>query len=234
MPLKTFDSLDAIPDAQRSAAIETKAGKFILEEPGDAEALKDEGRRAVQAERNKAKTEKERADALQAEIDRLKTDSEAAQAGISAQKLQEIRDRELKPLQDENRTLKERVDSLEHTINFTKSVEDLARKSNVMVEDEGRFEDFMSTVQRRTRKAPDGKSYIVLDRAGNETTQTLDELISKTLPAEKSHLYKSGTGSGSGAGQGGGGASGYDPVAEGKRMAAAEKRTADDKSLALK
>jgi hypothetical protein len=53
MPIKLYDTRDAIPEAQRAAAIETKDGKFAAEEPTDP-GLSDAGKRALDAERERA------------------------------------------------------------------------------------------------------------------------------------------------------------------------------------
>jgi Rad3-related DNA helicase len=226
VPIKTFDSLDAIPEAQRSAAIETKAGKFILEEPVDTKTLES----TLDKERQKAKDAETARKAAEKERDELKQAREAAEKGISAEELQKIKDAEAaarKPIEEERDKLK----AENRRLKLTDRARQLGLDKGIMKE---RIAAAMKILDGRLDLADDGETIVVKDAAGKVTTESVTDFFEKTFKTEAPFVYQADTGSGSGAGQGGGAASGYDPVAEGKRMAAAEKRTADEKSLALK
>src|SRR4051812_9902119 len=102
MALKFYDTRDAVPEAQREAAIETKDGKFAVEEVDPA--LGEAGRQALQRER----TAREEADRLRKAAEKkaadLEREQQARAAGISEAELQRIRDTEAlarRPLEDE-------------------------------------------------------------------------------------------------------------------------------------
>lgn len=84
--LKTFDTKDAIPAELQSGAIETKDGKFIVDEPEDRtafdKALNDERAKREAAE----KLVKKQADDLK----RRETERKAGENGVTAEKLAEI------------------------------------------------------------------------------------------------------------------------------------------------
>jgi hypothetical protein len=70
MPLKLYDTQDAVPEAQRANAIETKDGKFAVVE--EDPQLADAGKRALDAERKRARDAEEARKAAEKERDDLK------------------------------------------------------------------------------------------------------------------------------------------------------------------
>src|SRR4051812_15285564 len=102
MPLKLYDTQDAVPEAQRANAIETKDGKFAVVE--EDPQLADAGKRALDAERKRARDAEEARKAAEKERDDLKRTADAKAKGISEEELQKIRDAEAaarKPIEDE-------------------------------------------------------------------------------------------------------------------------------------
>lgn len=201
MALKTYDKREDVPEAQRTAAIETVEHKFIVEEPADP-ALGEAGRKALDAERARAdtaeaahKTEKKRADDL-------KRASDARAQGISEEALQKIRDDEAaarKPILDENTALKTRVRQL----TLTDRVQKLALEAGIMAD---RIKQAMKLLADRTDLS-DADGIVVLDEAGKVTAETITDFLAKTFKAENPFLYKGTNAAGSGAQgtQGGGG-----------------------------
>jgi hypothetical protein len=105
MPLKTFETKDAVPEAQREGAIETKDGKFLVLEEPDNTALVS----ALDKER------KDRKD-LAAKVAKMELDAKAKDGGLTTEKLDEIKAqvraeyepklKELEKAQGDIRTLK--------------------------------------------------------------------------------------------------------------------------------
>jgi hypothetical protein len=87
MPLKLYDTQDAVPEAQRANAIETKDGKFAVVE--EDPQLADAGKRALDAERKRARDAEEARKAAEKERDDLKRARDAAAKGISEEELAE-------------------------------------------------------------------------------------------------------------------------------------------------
>jgi len=230
MPVKTYKTKDEIPQAQRDKALELKDGTFAVDEPVDVEALKAEGQRAIEAERQKAKDEERARKAAEKERDELKQKKEAADRGISEAELQKIKDAEAaarKPIEDENAKLKAENDRLKRT----DKVRTVGLAKGLM---EDRIEDAMLALESRTRLGDQG-NIIVRDKNGVDTTESLEDFLEKTFKKEKPWLYKGPGGSGGGAdssSDGGGGKGGYDPVAEGKKIAEQQKGSVEQRKLA--
>lgn len=87
MPVETFDTLDAVPEEMRDAAIETKAGKFIVARDPDTSGLTSALEKERKARRDAEKVAKER-DARLAE---LELEAKGTAAGLTSEKLKEIR-----------------------------------------------------------------------------------------------------------------------------------------------
>lgn len=119
--LKTFATKDEIDEALRGSAIETKDGKFLVEEPDDNSAL--EGALA------KARTDKEATERLNKkladELKKIETKNKAAESGISAEKIAEIE----KQIQD--RLTEEYRPRLEQNESLAKQVRELTLDTQV-------------------------------------------------------------------------------------------------------
>lgn len=230
MALKTYDTKDAVPEAQRAAAIETADKKWIVEEPADTSKADE----AIRKIRDEKKAAEDKLKAAEKERDDLKREKDAAAKGISAEELQKIRDEEakkLKPVEDERDALK-----LE---NRKLKLRDRARAEAIkhgMIE-ERLDEDVMDAIEKRLDLASDGTTIVVKDKKGNVTSDTLDTFFTKTYKGEKAYLYKGPGGSGSGAdasGTGGEAGDGEQQAREaGKKAAAAQKQSATENKLAF-
>jgi hypothetical protein len=87
MPLRIFDTSDAVPEPLRATAIETKDGKFAVVEEEDVSGL----RSALEKERNEKRAATKLAKEREAEFAALRTETEAKAAGLTGEKLAEIR-----------------------------------------------------------------------------------------------------------------------------------------------
>lgn len=200
MPLKLYDNSEAVPEALRASAIETKDGKFAVDEPVDPE-LGDAGKRALDNMKAAKKEEERLRKAAEAELAELKLKADAAARGITEDQLQKIREAEaakIKPLEEERDQLRTEVRKLK----LTDRVQALALRHGVL---SARIEDAMLTLERRTDLTDDGVDIVVKDKAGNITTEKVDDFLSKTFKAEKPWLYAGTNASGSGAAGGGSG-----------------------------
>lgn len=230
MPLKTYDTKDAVPEAQRTTAIETKDGKFLVEEPVDVASLRAEGQRALDAERERANTEEKARKAVEKKLADKERAETAEGKGVQAAELQRLRDEDAaarKPLEDRIATL----EAENKTIRYSDRLKALGLKYGIMPD---RIDDAMLILEKRT--APDDKGGItVLDKDGKVSTQVIDDFLEKTFKTEKSYFYAGPGGSGGGGEQGGGGGTGYDPVAAGKAAGEKQKQQqAAASSLAFK
>lgn len=231
MPIKLYDTQDAIPEAQRSAAIETKDGKWAAEEATDP-TLGAAGTAALEKERTARKEAELARKTAEKERDDLKRSAEAKAKGISEEELQKIKDAEAlarKPIEDENAKLK----AENRKLKLTDRVQALALKHGVMPD---RIEDAMTLLDGRA-DLTDADSIVVKDKAGAVTTEAIDAFLSQTFKKEKPYLY-SGTGSsggGSAGSEGGGGDTGaYDPVKEGKALADKQKQGQKENEMAFR
>lgn len=229
MPIKLYDTKDAVPEALRAKAIETKDSKWAVEEVDPA--LGDAGRKALDDERTARKKAEDDKKAADLELARLKQEAAARDSGVTAEQLQKIRDEEAKarkPIEDENAALKAENRKLKHT----DRLKSLALKSGVM---EDRIEDAMLVLERRTDL--DANGGIVVKKAdGTASTESIDEFLGKTFKTEKPYFY-AGSGAAGGGSHGssgeGAGEGAYDPVADGKARAAAQKKTGEQNKLAF-
>lgn len=192
--LKLYDSLDAVPEALRATAVETKDGKLAVSE--DDPALGDAGKAALEAERTaRTAAEKARKDA-EKERDELKRSAEARAKGVTEEELQRIRDAEAaarRPIEEE----RDRLAAENKKLKLTDRVQALALKHGVMAD---RIEDAMKLLDGRTDLG-DADGIVVLDKAGKVTAEPIDDFLSKTFKKEKPWLY-------AGSGATGGGSSG--------------------------
>lgn len=233
MPMKLYDSMEAAPEALRAAAIETKDGKFAVDEPD----LGDGGKAAIEAERKKAKDALKRADELQAKLDEAASEKEATDKGISKEALDKIRADEAlkaKPMQEENEKLKGQL----RKVQLDDRVQSLLLKAGVMPDRITKaMRDLAPGANGRVDLTEDGDGIVVRDANGNITTETIEDFVGKTYKTESPFFYTGTNASGSGAEAGSGDAGsggGYDPVAAGRKAAALQKKTAEDNALAFK
>lgn len=230
MSLKTVDTKEAVPETLRDKAIETADKKWIYEEV-DPNAISPAAQTALDKERQKAKDAEAARKAAEKERDELKQKQEAAEKGISAEELQKIKDAEAlarRPIEEE----RDRLKAENKKLKLTDRVRQLGLDKGVMKD---RINAGMKIYGDRFDLADDGETIIVKDADGKVTTQSAADFWEKTAKTESAYLFEGPGGSGSGAGQGGeGGGTGYDPVAEGKKMAAAQQRTTADRALARK
>jgi hypothetical protein len=231
MPMKLYDTKEAVPEAHRATAVETKDGKFAVAE--DDDGLGEKGKEAVRKEREARKAEKERADALEKERDALKVTAEAHEKGITKEALEEIRAKEAaarKPLEDENATLKAQL----RKATLDDRLEARFLKSGGKPE---RWAKAKKDLLTRVDLTDDGKDFVVKDEAGNVTSETLDDFLGKTYKAEAPYYYVGVNSSGSGVEESavGGSSDGAEAArAAGKAAAEAQKKGAAENALAFK
>jgi hypothetical protein len=222
MPLKTYDKRDAVPEAQRDSAIETKDGKFVVEEVSTD--LGEAGKKALQEERDARKKAEEARKAAEKERDELKLKADAAARGITEAELQKIRDKEAadrKPIEDELTKTKAEIRKLK----LTDRVKALALAKGVMPD---RIEKAMRDLEGRVDLTEDGSSIVVKDSKGTVTTETIENFLEKTYKAEAPFFY-------AGSGAQGGGSDGSDGgAATGDALEAAKKAGKDAAEQAKK
>jgi hypothetical protein len=109
MPTKTYATADEVPADLKDSAVETKDGKFLVFEEADTSEL--EAQITAEAEKRVAAEKLMRKTA--AELQKLQTQRKAADAGMTEEKLKELREEarqevldELKPQLDAAETLK--------------------------------------------------------------------------------------------------------------------------------
>ena len=191
MPLKLYDSQDAVPDALRATAIETKDGKFAVVEE-DA-SLGEKGERALEAAKTKAREEERARKAAEKQLEELKLKAEAAEKGISEAALEEIRQKanaDKKPLEDELATVK----AENRKLKLTDRVQALYLANGGMSD---RVEDAMLVLDRRTELG-DAGGIVFKDKDGKATADTAETFFPK-LKIEKPWLFKGSGSRGSGA-----------------------------------
>jgi hypothetical protein len=227
MPLKTYETRDEIPDAQRESAIERKDGKWIVEEAVDTTKLST----ALDKERQRAKDEKAAREAVERERDELKAAKEATEKGVTREALDKINadaEKKFAPIVEENAALKAKL----RKATLTDRLEARALKAGIMPD---RVQKAIKDLDGRVDLTEDGEDFVVKDAKGNVTAEPLDEFLAKTYKAEAPFFYSGPGGSGSGAqGSDGGNGSGYDPAAAGKKAGERQKQVNADASLALK
>ncbi len=206
MPLPTFESAEDVPEAFR-AEYEEREGVWHPKATPAPDVTRLQS--ALDAERGqKTEAEKERK-RLEKELSDLKRKETAAQHGISDEQLEKLRNEDAskrKPIEEELATLK----AENRKLKLTDRVQALALKYGIM---QDRIEDAMLNLERRV-DLTDGDNIVVKDKAGNVTTETVEDFLAKTFKGEKPWLYQGSGNSGSGAsgsnGSGGGsGTGGY-------------------------
>lgn len=191
--LKLFDKKEDVPDAQRKDAIETKDGKFAADIP-ESPDLGDKGKKALQAERERADQAEKDAKALQKKVDDLEKTQKARDAGITDDQLEVLRKEDAakrKPIEDEV----ERLRLENRKLNRDDRVQKLALDSGVMKD---RIKTAMKELDARVQLAKDGKELVVFDADGKITTEAIDTFLKTTFKKEFPWLYQGAGGSGSG------------------------------------
>lgn len=190
MSLPIFKSAEEVPDAFRSIYEEQNGEWHAKVEPvPDVTKLQS----ALDAERTqKGEVDKERK-RLEKELTDLKRKETAAQHGISDEQLEKLREEDAskrRPIEDELATLR----SENRKLKLTDRVQALALKAGVM---QDRIEDAMLNLDKRV-DLTDGENIVVKDKAGNVTTEKVEDFLAKTFKTEKPWLYGYEGGSGSG------------------------------------
>lgn len=184
MPLKVFDTQDEIPDALRDAAIETKDGKFAVSEDEDVTPLK----KTIEATRKEAAAAKKAARDMEAKIAEMSQEAEASKAGLSGDKLAEIRKQaedKFKPIVDELEAKRQEL----RTLRLDSAVKGLLAKADAVD-----VEDAWKVLGSDFDLTDDGKPFLKSDPSVD-----IEKHIT-TLRATKGHLFKGTQASGGGAG----------------------------------
>ena len=199
MPLPIVaDSLDAVPEALRSAYVE-RDGKYHLDaEIEDVSGLKNTNA-ATRRERDEAKRKlRETEERLAA----LEQEREAAAAGLTAEKLAEIQrkaEEKFKPVVDKLTVAEQRISAMQ----LDGTVKSLLAKANAVD-----VEDAWKVLGAEFDLTDDGKVILKAD-----PTADVESYVTKTLVAKKGHLFKGtqATGGGAAGQQVGGGVGGAKP-----------------------
>lgn len=230
MPMKLYDSKDAVPEAQRAAAVETKEGKFaVAEDPAD---LGEAGKKAIADERAARKAAEDKLKAAEKERDDLKLKADAAAKGITEAELQKIRDDEAKnrkPIEDENA----RIKAENRKLKLTDRVRAMGVKFGWMSD---RVEKAMKDLEGRVDLTEDGNSIVVKDAAGNVTAEKIEDFLSTTYKKEAPFFYAGtgASGSGSNGSEGGPAGDGVEAAkAAGKAAAEQQKQGREQNKLAF-
>lgn len=191
MPLQTFESRDQVPDAQRDAAIETKDGKFIVFADEDVSGLKNTVA-ATRAERDAAK---KKASELEARIAELEEQHKAADAGLSKDKLDEIR----KGAEAKFQPVVAELDRLKAELRAEKLMRVRVKLAGAVLDEEAAWK----VVGDHFDLADDGTPIVKAD-----PTTDLEAYISGTLKTKYPFLFRGTEAAGTGAGGSRGGTGG--------------------------
>lgn len=196
MALRLYDTKELVPEAHREAAIETKDGKFAVEEIDPA--LGAAGKKALDEERVARQKADDARKAAEKERDDLKRAADARAGNISDEQLQKLRDEdaakrkaELDPVAAERDAFKAKY----RKATLNDRVQALFLKNGGMPD---RVEDAMLALDKRT-DLTDTDGIVVKDRDGKVTTETIDDFLKKTFKSEKPWLYAGSGAAGSGA-----------------------------------
>lgn len=190
MPIKLFKTREEIAETLRESAIETKDGQFAVEEP--LTELGDAGKKALQAERDRAAEAERKAAAAAEELAKLKRDKSALEKGVSEEALQKIRaDEEAAraPIIAE----RDRLAAENRKLKLTDRVRALYLEHGGMTD---RIDDAMLILDRRTDLG-DQDGIVFNDKDGKVTADDPKAFFAK-LKAEKKYLFKGTGSSGSG------------------------------------
>ena len=207
MPLKHFDTKDAIPEALRDGAVETKDGKFAVAIDDDTSGLRDSQRRLLDEKKK-----------LEAQLNGLlngRKPEDIAEILESHQRLEEERQ---KKAGEFDKLIEKRVRAKEEELmpRVLKGEEAIARLTKL--EYEGRVRDlaesagvdpkFMKAVFRTVQddylKMEEG-DLVVLAPDGSKRSITAEEFFQKDFKKDYPEFYAGKAGSGGGATGGSGG-----------------------------
>jgi len=181
MPLKIFDTTDAIPETLRASAIETKDGKFAISEDEDTGGLKS----ALEKERKAVKDAVKRAKELEDRTAALETEREAFKAGVKPEELQKLRTQ----IEGEYKTKLSEAEKQIHELSFGAQLDAAMAAADVIDLADGRalFGSRFEMVEGKL-VPKDDKSI------------TPQQYLASKLQAEKPHLFKGTQAEGGGAG----------------------------------
>lgn len=232
MPFPTFKTKDEVPEGFRDM-YEEKDGKWVpkKESSGDDDGLGEKGKLTLKKLREEKEAAEKKAADAEAEAKKLRREKEAEEKGISKEALDKIREDEAKarePIEKENAELKLKL----RKVQLDDRLEARLLKAGVIPE---RVQKALKDLHGRVDLTEDGEDFVVKDEKGNITTKKLEEFLTTDYKKEAPFFYSGKNSSGSGAegGIGEEGGSGYDPVKEGKAMAAQQKKTAEENKLAF-
>jgi hypothetical protein len=200
MPVKTYESQDAIPEAQRESAIETKDGKFVVVEDEDVSGLKT----VLADQKEKARKAAQKAKELEAKLAEMEQEVTAGKIGLSSDKLAELR----RQAEDKFKADLEERDRLKQelrTLRLDSSVKSLLAKAEAVDVD-----DAWSIIGSQFDLTEDGKPILKAD-----PTADIEKYI-QSLRSSKGHLFKGSQASGGGAngGKAAGAPSGSKPASQ--------------------
>lgn len=225
MPIKTVDTVDLVPEAQRANAIERKDGKFSYEEPADDSAAQTAltSERAQHAEtKKKLKTANENLTTAQGEITTLQEAVAKGGGAISADALKAINDRTTAAVsaaearataaEDKARKAKTRADA------------QITAIASGSVRDKQTLDEYLTLIEPMLG-VDDAGNTIVRDAAGNPTGEPLEKAMAKggTLRRKWAFLGTGSSGASSEGSDGDAPASNYDAAAAGKAAGEKEK-----------
>lgn len=174
MPLKLFDKKDAIPEAQRDGAIETKDGKFAIVEETDHSDLQT----SLVAEREKREAAEKLVKKTADELKKLETQKKAEKAGVSEEQLQQIRADVRKEVETElapKLTAADEHAKENRTLKLDNQVKKLAADGGFLGE---RLDDFWKLYGGEFDLSTDGKP-IVKDHPGVTPAKHIEGLTKK-------------------------------------------------------
>lgn len=194
--LKTYDKKDEVPEALREAAIETKEGKFLVDDGTGSKTDQDVAKltEALEKERTKAKEEERARLEVEKERNELLLLRAAREQGISESALQKIRDDELRartPLLTEVAELRAENAKLK----WTDKVQELALGAGIMRD---RIKQAMKLLEGRTKLGEDG-GIVVYGEDEKPTAETIEAFLKATFKNENPFLYEGTNAAGSGA-----------------------------------
>lgn len=179
MPLKSFDSKDAIPEALRETAIESKDGKFVIAEDPDVSGIQS----ALEKERKRAGDEEKARKELERRTSELEQQIKGSAAGLTEQQQKEFRDSVRKDLEKEFEPLKDKAskyDSLERRVLLDDPVKDTMLSKEVGVRGE-RQKALWTLIKDRFDLTADGKP-MVKDHPGVSIDKYLGDVVKREYP----------------------------------------------------
>lgn len=231
MSFELYDTKDAVPEAQRATAVETKDGKWAA--PKVSAPLGDGGESALKAERDARKAAEKLARDEKKRADDLERQREADAANIPKDQLEKWRQERDDAVAAEQAKTAEVNRKLDR-VTVERHFREIAMLPDVNMFMERLDEDNLAIVTRRLGLSAAG-TLCVTDADGQPTTEDPKAHI-LAMKAKRPYLFRGPGSNGSGSEQsnGAGGGGTYDAVAAGKAAAAAQKQSAASNALAFK